>query len=142
MRSCALLGAPVAMPRKWIWIVPALVLVVGATATGVAQEATDEASAETEALGVSFDRIKDKLDTLPERDEVSNLLQLDFYVEVYARAPEIDYFHGFDLENSPVADGVPMTDELMEAMTAGDPPLVPPAMNLGNLLDWLRNYGR
>ena len=130
------------MPTKWIRIVLTLVLVVGATTTGVAQEATDEASAETEALGVSFDRIKYKLDTLPERDEVSNLLQLDFYVEVYARAPEIDYFQGFDLENSPVADGVPMTDELMEAMTAGDPPLVPPAMNLGNLLEWLRELGR
>ena len=129
------------MPRKWIGIVLTLVLVVGATTTGVTQEATNEASGETEALGVSFDRIKYKLDTLPERDEVSNLLQLDFYVEVYARAPEIDYFQGFDLENSPVSDGVPMTDELMEAMTAGDPPLVPPAMNLGNLLDWLRDHG-
>ena len=119
-----------------------LVLIVGVTTIGAAQEATDDASAETEALGVSFDRIKDKLDTLPERDEVSNLLQLDFYVEVYARAPEIDYFQGFDLVNSPIADGVPMTDELQEAMTAGDPPLVPPAMNLSNLLEWLRDLGR
>jgi hypothetical protein len=127
------------MPREWIGIVLTLVLVVGATTTGVTQE-TPNASAETEVLGVSFDRIKYKLDTLPERDEVSNLLQLDFYVEVYARAPEIDYFQGFDLENSPVADGVPMTDELMEAMTAGDPPLVPPTMNLGNLLAWLQDH--
>ena len=109
---------------------------------GVAQEAADEATAETEALGVSFDRIKYKLDTLPEREGVSDLLRLDFYVEVYGRAPEVDYFQGFDLENSPVAEGVPMTDELMEAMTAGDLPLVPPAMNLGNLLNWLRDQAR
>lgn len=130
------------MPRKWIGIVLTLVLVGGATATGAAQEATDDPSEETEALGVSFDRIKYKLDTLPDRDEVSDLLRLDFYVEVYAQAPEIDYFHGFDLENSPVADGVPMTDELQRAMTAGDPPLVPPAMDLNNLLLWLRDLGR
>lgn len=130
------------MPKKWIGIVLTFVLVVGVTTTGAAQEVADDASAETEALGVSFDRIKYKLDTLPERDDVSDLLQLDFYVEVYARAPEIDYFQGFDLENSPIADGVPLTDELQEAMTFGDPPLVPPAMNLSNLLEWLRDIGR
>ena len=134
------------MPRKWIGIVPTLVLVVGTTTTGAAQETTDqaftEASTDTEELGVSFVRIKYKLDRLPERDEVSDLLRLDYYVEVYAQAPEIDYFHGFDLENSPVADGVPMTDELLKAMRSGDPPLVPPAMNLNNLLNWLRDYGR
>ena len=130
------------MPIKWTCNVLALVLVMGTAATTVAQEAANEATAETEALGVSFDRIKYKLDALPERDEVGDLLQLDFYVEVYGRAPEIDYFQDFDLENSPIADGVPMTDELMKAMTAGDPPLVPPAINLGNLLNWLRNYRR
>jgi len=129
------------MPRIWIGIVLTLIVVVDVTTTGAAQETTDDASAETEVLGVSFDRIKYKLDTLPERDEVSNLLQLDFYVEVYARPPEIDYFQGFDLVNSPIADGVPMMDELQEAMTAGDPPLVSPAMNLSNLLEWLRDFG-
>ena len=128
------------MPRKWFGIVLTLALVAGATAT--AQETVDESPAETEALGVSFDRIKYKLDSLPERDEVSSLLRLDFYVEVYAKAPEIDYFQGFDLQNSPVADGVPMADELLQTMRAGEPPLVPPAINLNNLLNWLRNYGR
>ena len=130
------------MPEKWTCKVLTLVLLMGTATTPVAQEATDESTAETEALGVSFDRIKYKLDALPERDEVSDLLRLDFYVEVYGQAPEIDYFQDFDLENSPIADGVPMTDELMKAMTAGDPPLVPPAINLGNLLNWLRNYRR
>ena len=130
------------MPEKWTCKVLTLVLLMGTATTPVAQEATDESTAETEALGVSFDRIKYKLDALPERDEVSALLRLDFYVEVYGQAPEIDYFQDFDLENSPIADGVPMTDELMKAMTAGDPPLVPPAINLGNLLNWLRNYRR
>ena len=132
------------MPRKWFGIVLTLALVAGATATATAtaQETVDESSAETEALGVSFDRIKYKLDSLPERDEVSSLLRLDFYVEVYAKAPEIDYFQGFDLQNSPVADGIPMADELLQTMRAGEPPLVPPAINLNNLLNWLRNYGR
>ena len=130
------------MPRKWSGIVLTLVLVAGATATGVAQEATEEASAETEALGVSFDRIKYKLDTLPSEDEVSSLLQLNFYVEVFARAPEVDYFQGFDLENSPIADGVPMTNEVLDVMRSGEPQLVPPAINLNDLLIWLRNYDR
>jgi hypothetical protein len=127
------------MPKKWFGNVLTLVLIVGAPTAGMGQE-TPNASVETEALGVSFDRIKYKLDTLLDRDEVSSLLQLDFYVEVYAKAPETDYFQGFNLQNSPVADGVPMADELMKAITAGDPPLIPPAINLNNLIDWLRNY--
>lgn len=129
------------MPRKWIGIVLALILVVGAAATGAAQEATDQTPADADALGVSFDRIKDKLDKLPERDEVSELLRLDFYVDVYARAPEIDYFQGFDLQNSPIADGVPMDNELLDVMRSGDPPLVPPVMDLGKILELLRQLG-
>jgi len=127
------------MPKKWFGNVLTLVLIVGAPTAGMGQE-TPNASVETEALGVSFDRIKYKLDTLLDRDEVSSLLQLDFYVEVYAKAPEADYFQGFNLQNSPIADGVPMADELMKAITSGDPPLIPPAINLNNLIDWLRNY--
>ena len=109
---------------------------------GVAQEATDDKPFEAEALGVSFDRIKYKLDRLPQRDELSSLLRLDFYVEVYARAPQIDYFQGFDLQHSPIAGGVPMNGEMLEVMRSGEPPLVPAAINLNNVLDWFRKLSR
>ena len=132
------------MPRKWIGFVLTLILVVGSTVTGATQEATDtdHTPADADALGVSFDRIKNKLDKLPEKDEVSELLRLDFYVDVYARAPEIDYFQGFDLQNSPISDGVPMDNELLDVMRSGDPPLVPPVMDLGKFLELLRQLGR
>jgi len=129
------------MPRLWIGTVLTLVLVVGGNMVA-AQESADDALVETEALGVSFDRIRDKLDRLPDRDEVSDLLRLDFYVEVYAKAPEIDYIQGFDLQNSPIAEGVPMEDELLEVMRSGDPQLVPPVVDFGNLLDLLRELTR
>lgn len=130
------------MPRKWIGIVLTLILVGGVSMVGAAQEATDQTPADADSLGVSFDRIKYKLDKLPDKDEVSELLRLDFYVDVFARAPEIDYFQDFDLQNSPISDGVPMDNELLDVMRSGDPPLVPPVIDFGKFLELLRQLGR
>ena len=129
------------MRKPWIGIVLTLMLVAGAETAGAAQAAEDEAADDTAALGGSFDRIKYRLETLPDRNEVGSLLRLDFYVQVYARAPEIDYFQGFDLQNSPIA-GAPMNQSLLTMMSSGEPQLRPPAMNLSNLLDWFRKKRR
>ena len=78
------------------------------------------------------------MDRLPSVDQVSSLLRLDFYVEVYAEAPEINYFQGFDLENAPIAHGIPMHNEMMAVMSPGRlAPILGPAMNLSNGIAWL-----
>lgn len=125
------------MRTPWTEIALALFLVAGTQSAGLAQDVEDAAAGETAALGVSFDRIKSRLETLPNGNEAGSLLRLDFYVQVYARAPEVDYFRGFDLQNSPVA-GAPMNAALLAVMRSGEPQLRPPAMNLSNLLDLFR----
>jgi len=129
------------MRKPLIGIVLTLMLVAGAETSGAAQAAEDEAADDTAALGVSFDRIKYRLETLPDGNEAGSLLRLDFYVQVYALAPEIDYLQGFDLQNSPIA-GAPMNDTMLAVMSSGEPQLRPPVMNLSNLLDWFRKKRR
>ena len=82
----------------WRSVVLTLAVMVAITVPVGAQDSESEAAFDPATLGVSLERIQTKLDRLPSRDEVSSLLRLDFYVEVYAEAPKIDYFQGFDLD--------------------------------------------
>ena len=83
-----------------------------------------------EELGVSLDRIKHKLDNLPATDEARSLLRLNFYIEVYARAPQRDYFRGYDLLNSPIRSGAPMHTEMLRAMNTANQELLPYVVNI------------
>jgi len=126
------------MLSSWRFAVVALAVVVATNVSVGAQGSQDDAAFDTATLGVSLDRIQYKLDRLPSGDQVSSLLRLDFYVEVYAEAPEINYFQDFDLENAPIAHGVPMHDQMMAVMSPGRlAPILGPAMNLSNGLAWL-----
>ena len=125
----------------WRSVVLTLAVMVAITVPVGAQDSESEAAFDPATLGVSLERIQTKLDRLPSRDEVSSLVRLDFYVEVYAEAPKIDYFQGFDLENAPIAHGVPMHNQMMAVMSPGRlaPILNAPAMNLGDGIGWLLN---
>jgi len=101
-----------------------------------AQDTSERAVLEAEELGVSLARIKHKLEQLPEDMEARNLLRLNFYVQVYARAPQLNYFEGFDLHNSPVPSGPPSHDQLLAVMRSGEPQLTGPAINLNNVVGW------
>ena len=70
---------------------------------------------EAEELGVSLARIQRRLDRLPDVHDTS-VLRLNFYVQVYGRAPELNLFEGFDVHNSPVPYGVPTHDQMMAVM--------------------------
>ena len=128
------------MLTSWRFAVFTLAVVAVANVSVGAQTSQDDAAFDTETLGVSLERIQYKLDRLPSVDQVSSLLRLDFYVEVYAEAPEINYFQGFDLENAPIAHGVPMHNQMMAVMSPGRlAPILGPAMNLGAGIGWLLN---
>jgi hypothetical protein len=120
-----------------------LAVVVAANVSVGAQASEDDAAFNTATLGISLERIQYKLDRLPSGDQASSLLRLDFYVEVYAEAPEINYFQGFDLQNAPIAHGVPAHDQMMAVMSPGRlAPILGPAMNLSNGIAWLLSGGR
>ena len=131
------------MLNSWRFVVFTLAVVAAANVSVGAQNFEDETVFDAATLGVSLERIQYILDRLPSGDQVSSLLRLDFYVEVYAEAPEINYFHGFDLENAPVAHGVPMHNQMMAVMSPGRlAPILGPAMNLSNGIAWLLSGGR
>lgn len=100
-----------------------------------AQDGTTASSEvlDAEELGVSLARIQRRLERLPdERDPT--VLRLDFYVQVYGRAPELNLLEGFDVHNSPIPYGVPMHKEMMAVMHSN--PVYPPAANLNPVAGW------
>ncbi len=64
-----------------------------------------------EELPVSLERIKRKLARVTPTQ--SSLLRLDYYVEVYGRAPKIDVLQGFDVHSGPVPYGAPTHADLL-----------------------------
>ena len=113
----------------------ALLIVSCVSVRAFAQDATPQAPEvlEAEELGVSLARIQRRLDRLPDESD-PNTLRLNFYVQVYGRAPELNLFEGFDLHNSPVPYGVPLHNEMMAVMHPN--PLYPPAVNLNTVAGW------
>ncbi len=126
------------MCRRRAIIALALFIFVFATSGGLAtaQDTSEQATLEAEELGVSLARIKHKLERLPDDMEARSLLRLNYYVQVYARTPQLDYFRGFDLHNSPVPYGPPTHDQLLAVMRSGEPKLTGPAINLNNVVGW------
>jgi hypothetical protein len=126
------------MCRRRAIIALALFLFAYAASGGfaTAQGTSEQATLEAEELGVSLARIKHKLERLPDDMEARNLLRLNYYIQVYARTPPLDYFEGFDLHNSPVPSGPPTHDQLLAVMRSGEPQLTGPVINLGNVIGW------
>ncbi len=86
-------------------------------------------------LAVNLERLKRRLADLPESDEERSLLKLDYYVSVYAQAPEINLYEGFDLHNGPVPFGPPTHDDFQALWTPEE--FSAPAADLGSVLGWL-----
>ena len=107
-----------------------------AAAQDTVQDTPEQATLDAEELGVSLARIKQKLERLPDDMEARSLLRLNFYVQVYARTPQLNYFEGFDLHNSPVPYGPPTHEQLLAIMRSGEPRLSGPVMNLNNVIGW------
>ena len=78
-----------------------VLLAVLAVPTRAGQVAAGEVLSSTE-LPVSLERVRRKLDRLPSSQGERNLLRLNYYIEVYGRAPDLDLLKGFDIHDGPV----------------------------------------
>lgn len=93
------------------------------------------AAAETSALPVSLERIKRRMAAVQEAgDGGRKLLDLNYYVDVYARAPSIELFRNFDTDSETVSYGAPTHAEMLEAVTPRE--WRPPAISTGALFGW------
>ena len=127
--------------------VAAVVMGLAAPAASVAQEgpgagsgalasAVDapDAAAEDYALPGSFERIKRRMAATREPQDGRRLLNLSYYVDVYARAPAIELLRDFDLDSETVSYGSPTHLEMLEAATPRE--WRPRAISTGNLFGW------
>ena len=124
-------------PRWWALAGLSLVVLMAwagpAAAQGTASTAAGAVLA-AEDLGISLARIQQKLDRLPDGEEARSLLRLNYYVQVYAKAPPLTLFQGVDLHNSPIPYGVPLHREMLSVMRPIE--LYPSAANLTPILGW------
>lgn len=114
----------------------ALVLTLGmvtAGATTARKAATEDTVLNAVELPVSLERIRRKLDRLPASDEERNLLRLDYYIEVYGRAPALNALDGFDIHNGPVPYGSSHRD-ILSVTTPRH--FKSPVANIGNVIGW------
>ena len=86
-------------------------------------------------LPVSLERIKRRMAAAePTREGRRGLLDLNFYVDVYARAPAIELLRDFDPDSENVSYGSPTHREMLEAATPRE--WRPRAISTGNLFGW------
>lgn len=86
-------------------------------------------------LPINLERVKRQLAVLPSSEEARSRLKLDFYVNVYARAPRIDPLEGFDLHTGLVPHGAPSHAEMMRQWTPRG--FDTPVADLGSVLGWI-----
>ena len=94
-----------------------------------------------EELSVSLERIKQKLAQLGPAQ--SSLLRLDYYVEVYGRAPKIDVLQAFDVHGGPMPDGAPTHAELQSLILPPESPAPPLLLSPGiDITGWILGTSR
>lgn len=92
-------------------------MLLAAPAAGSGQNPDREAPFDVAALPISLDRIKRRLDRLPVVEGPQNVLRLSFYVRVYAPAPPIRVFEGFDLRHGAAPFSAPTHAEMRRVAT-------------------------
>ena len=110
-------------------------LAVPVAAAAQAPEAeTAVETADASRLPVSLERIKRRMAAERTREGRRGLLDLNFYVDVYARAPAIEILRDFDPDSETVSYGSPTHREMLEASTPRE--WRPRAISTGNLFGW------
>jgi hypothetical protein len=84
---------------------------------------------------ISLDRVRKKLAELPPSAE-QDRLKLEYYIEVYGRAPHIDLFQNFDVTAGPVPRSPPTHQDILDVVTPEG--FRTPAPNLSAFIEWLR----
>ena len=93
-----------------------------------------------EELPVSLERIKRKLPQVGSAQ--SSLLRLDYYVEVYGRAPKIDVLQAFDVHNGPVPYGAPTHADLLSLILPPESRTPPLLLSPGiDIIGWTLETG-
>lgn len=100
--------------------------------------AQDGDGARLPAVTVSFnlERVKRKLAALPASDATHLRLDLDYYLEVFGRAPRLNLLEGFDVDIGPVPFGGPTHADLQDLWTPRE--FRTPAADLSSLFNWFR----
>ncbi len=89
-----------------------------------------------EELPVSLERIKQKLAQLGPAQ--SSLLRLDYYIEVYGRAPKIDVLQAFNVHSGPVPYGAPTHAELLSLILPPESRTPPLLLSPGiDIIGWI-----
>ena len=118
---------------------PSVVLVFSlaiiSAGSATAQESSETPRLNVKELPVSLERIRRQLDRLAVRDAKRNLLRLNYYVEVYGRAPRINVIQNFDIHNGPVPHGAPSHAEML-AVTRPREFRTPAAISFFPVLGW------
>ena len=99
------------------------------------QEAGPPAPLPAVELPINLERVKRRLEVLPSIEEARSRLKIEFYVNVYARAPEIDPLEGFDIHTGLVPFGSPSHADMMRQWTPAGFDV--PAADLGSVLGWV-----
>lgn len=132
------LAAPAATAAQETPGTPAPVAQEASGTPAAARESGTEApaaAAETSALPVSLERIKRRMAAVQEAGNGRRkLLDLNYYVDVYARAPSIEIFRNFDTDSETVSYGSPTHVEMLEAVTPRE--WRPRAISTGALFGW------
>ena len=120
--------------RAIVLLLTVLLLSPLAPVSAAAQD-VDRAPQPAVRLSVNLERVKRKLAALPANDDERSLLALNYYLEVYGRAPRIDLLEGFDTHIGPAPFGGPTHDDMRALWTPQE--FSSPVADLGSLFNWL-----
>jgi len=87
------------------------------SSVSTAQETTEKSSLNVDNLPISIERIKRQLEQRQVGNGKRSILSLDYYIEVYGRAPRINVIQNFDIYNGPIPYGSPLHTELRSITT-------------------------
>ena len=101
------------------------------------QDVNEQAPLPAVELPVNLERLKRRLAALPSAEDERTRLKLNFYVDVYGRAPRIDPLEGFDIHTGLVPHGGPSHADMMSQWTPEG--FNVPVADLGSVLGWFFN---
>lgn len=131
---------PDEIPRFIVTTVVCTALLAVAVVTLTSQAPGNDVPLDAVDLPVSLERIKRQLDRLPVAESERDVLRLSFYVRVYARAPKVNVFEGFDVHNGPVPYAAPTHATMRDITTPIE--FRSPAVNIGDVPGWVWRRGR
>ena len=123
------------MLKRATTAIAVLLLVPPLAAPAAGQEGSPPATLPAVELPINLARVKRGLEVLLSSEEARSRLKLDFYVDVYGRAPQFNPLEGFDLHTGLVPFGSPSHADMMSHWTPQG--FGVPVADLGSVLGWI-----